>query len=121
MPSQDVWDSMSIQDRGLYLINQERIDREIKPYEGIDENVVGVAQDYAQLLYDTGKFGHTEDGTPWERLDRVDEIKNNRDFFKYAENLYAGAGSAEYIKNQLQKLYITVYIMTVFKLWPRCS
>ncbi len=110
MPSQDIWNSMSNQEKGLYLLNQERIDRGIKPYEGIDENVIGVAQDYTQLLYDTGKFGHTEDGTPWERLDKIEDIKNNRDFFKYAENLYAGAGSAEYTKEPIAKaIYNWIY------------
>ncbi len=110
MPSQAVWDSMSNQEKGLYLVNKERYDRGIKPFEGIDQNVVNVAQNYAELLYTKGKFGHNEDGSPWDRLDSVNVIKNNRDFFQYAENLYTSAGSASYTKNPIAKaIYAWIY------------
>jgi uncharacterized protein YkwD len=110
MPSQSEWDAMSNQEKALYLTNKERYDRGIKPFEGIDQDVVGVAQNYAELLYTKGKFGHTEDGSPWDRLDSVDLIKNNKDFFGYAENLYAAAGSASYTTNPIAKaIYGWIY------------
>ena len=110
LPTQATWDAMSNQEKGLYLLNKERYDRGIKPYEGADDNVINTAQTYAQLLYDTGTFGHEEDGTPWERLDRIDAIKNNRDFFPYAENLYATAGSASYTPEPIaQAIYNWIY------------
>ena len=103
MPSQAVWDTWGVQEQGLYLLNRERYDRGIKPFEGITNSVVNVAGTYAQLLYDTGTFSHTEDGTPWERLDRVSEIANNRDFFGYAENLSAHGSSVDYIANPVAR------------------
>ncbi len=110
MPSQSVWDSMDNQEKALYLLNKERYDRGIKPFEGIDQNVIDVAQAYAELLYTKGKFGHNEDGSPWERLDKVDLIKNNKDFFKYAENLYTSASTGEYTKNPIAKaIYAWIY------------
>jgi hypothetical protein len=93
MPSQNIWDTMSDQEKALYLLNKERYDRGLKPFEGIDSNVVTVAGNYAQLLYDKGTFGHNEDGSPWDRLNRVSIIRNNKDFFTYGENLYVSAGS----------------------------
>lgn len=110
MPSQAVWDGMNDQKKALYLLNKERYDRGIKPFEGVDQNVVGVAQNYADLLYNTGTFSHTEDGSPWERLDRISLIKNNRDFFSYAENLYTSASTASYTKNPIAKsIYNWIY------------
>ncbi len=110
MPSQDEWDSMSIQRKALFLLNSERYDRGIKPFEGISPDVVGVAQNYAELLYAKGKFGHREDETPWDRLDRVEAIKNNKDFLGFAENLYASGASNEYTKNPIAKaIYNWIY------------
>jgi uncharacterized protein YkwD len=110
MPSQSKWDAMSNQEKALYLTNKERYDRGIKPFEGIDSNVVNVAQNYAELLYSKGTFGHNEDGSPWERLDSVDVIKNNKDFFAYGENLYVVASKPEYTKNPIAKaIYGWIY------------
>ncbi len=96
MPSQEVWDSMSDSEKGLYLINKERYDRGLKPFDGIDPDVQSVAQQYAQTLHDTGKFAHDVDGSPWDRLDRDPKIKNNTDFFQYGENLAAFAATPNY-------------------------
>ncbi len=110
MPSQDIWNSMTIQEKGLFLLNAERYDRGIKPFEGISPDVVKVAQDYANLLYSTGKFGHNEDGTPWDRLDRIEAIKNNKDFLGFAENLYVAGASNDYTKNPIAKaIYNWIY------------
>jgi hypothetical protein len=110
MPSQSAWDAMSNQEKALYLTNKERYDRGIKPFEGIDQDVVDVAQGYAELLYTKGKFGHHEDGSPWDRLDSVEMIKNNKDFFRYGENLYTAASTANYTKNPIAKaIYAWIY------------
>lgn len=110
MPSQEIWNSMSIQERGLYLLNNERYYRGIKPYEGATQEVIDVATSYTQTLYDTDDFQHNADGTPWERLDRNEKINNNRDFFSYAENLYVHASSSGYLKNPIAKaIYGFIY------------
>lgn len=89
MPSQSVWDSMSDQEKGLFLLNAERYDRGIKPFEGIDPNVVTIAQNYAQTIYESNDFDHDLDGSPFDRLNSVTLIANNHDFFAYGENLAA--------------------------------
>lgn len=110
MPTQAVWDAMSIEQRGLYLLNNERYYRGIKPYEGISTKVSAVSQVYANLLYNTGTFGHYEDENPVARLDRDSDIANNRDFFTYAENLYAHGSSAAYAQNPIaQAIYGFIY------------
>ena len=101
LPTQAKWDSMTNQQKGLFLLNRERYDRGIKPFEGINNDVIDVAQQYANLLYTKGKFDHKEDETSHIRLERKDEIKNNKDFWQFAENLYVGATSSEYIKNPI--------------------
>ena len=110
MPSQDKWDSMTIQEKALFLLNSERYGRGVKPFEGINPDVVNVAQNYAELLYTKGKFGHNEDGTPWERLDRVSAIKENKDFLGFAENLYVEGASNEFTQNPIVKaIYNWIY------------
>jgi len=97
MPNQSTWDSMSDNEKALYLLNRERYDRGLKPFEGFHSDVVGVAQQYAQTLYDNDYFGHDYGGTtPWTRLDTVTAIRDNRDFFQYGENLHANASSYMY-------------------------
>jgi RHS repeat-associated protein len=70
MPAQDVWDRMSVQQKGLYLVNSERIARGLKPYSGFDESVVGVAQQYADYILSNNQvIGHYNDGnSPLGRL-----------------------------------------------------
>jgi len=50
LPSQTAWDSMSDGEKGLWLINRERMDRGIDPLEDIEDNVTGVAETYAIFL-----------------------------------------------------------------------
>lgn len=110
LPGQETWDGMNDQEKALYLLNRERYDRGIKPFEGYSADVSGVAQNYAQLLYDTSTFGHEEDGTPWERLDRVQAIADNQDFFSYAENLAFSASSWAYTEEPVaQSVYNWIY------------
>ncbi len=110
MPSQAVWDTMSIEQRALYLLNNERYYRGLKPFEGISSKVSAISQEYADLLYNSGTFGHNEDENPWDRLDRDSDIANNKDFFSYAENLYAHGSNVDYVKNPIaQAIYAFIY------------
>ncbi len=109
MPSQNIWNSMSNQEKGLYLVNKERYDRGLKPFEGINPSVVTIAGNYAQLLYDRGTFGHNENGSPWDRLNRVSTIKNNKDFFAYGENLYVSAGTTYTMDPIAKAIYGWIY------------
>ena len=110
MPTQEVWDAMDIQEKALFLLNRERYDRGIKPFEGIDERVVAVAEAYAAHLHDSGTFGHNEKSTPWRRLDGVAEIHANRNFFRYAENLYAFGSSVDHIATPIARaVYSWIY------------
>lgn len=110
LPSQDKWDSMSIQERGLYILNNERYYRGLKPFEGISLKVANVAKDYAELLYAKGKFGHREDGSPWDRLNRDPQIASKHDFFKYGENLYTHGSSSNYLQNPIaHAIYNFIY------------
>ena len=84
--------------------------RGLKPFEGISSRVVTVAQNYAELLYAKGKFGHKEDGTPWNRLNRDERIANNHDFFKYGENLYTHGSTSGFMKNPIaHAIYNFIY------------
>ncbi len=88
LPSQSEWDSMSDGERALWLINRERIDRGVHPLHGLEINVTGVAQYYAQYLLDTDQFSHNADGyDPWSRLNQNPAINSCHDFLSMAENL----------------------------------
>lgn len=88
LPSQGVWDGMSDDEKALWLINKEREDRGVDPLHGLETNVDGVAQYYAQYLIDNDAWGHEEDGrTPWQRLEDNPAIGACHDFLNIAENL----------------------------------
>ncbi|MGD9384305.1 MAG: hypothetical protein PVH55_09655 [Desulfobacterales bacterium] len=88
LPSQEQWDRMSDGEKALWLINHERIDREVVPLHGIESHVTGVAQYYAQFLLENNAWGHYEDGhSPWDRLNKDPTIQYCHDFLNVAENL----------------------------------
>ena len=88
LPSQAQWDCMDAGARALWLINQEREARGVDPLHGLEANVMGVAQDYADYLLAHNVFGHYEDGRdPWERLHDNPAIGACHDFLSVAENL----------------------------------
>ena len=88
LPSQTEWDNMTDAEKALWLINRERIDRGVDPLHGLESNVIGVAQTYAQYLLDNDLFAHDADGnTPWQRLDNNPAIGGCHDFLGVAENL----------------------------------
>ncbi len=88
LPPQTAWDSMSDGEKGLWLINRERMDRGIDPLEDIEDNVTGVAETYAIFLLDNDAWGHYEDGrSPWERLADNQTIGACHDQLSVSENL----------------------------------
>ncbi|MBN8587488.1 MAG: hypothetical protein J0L94_04110 [Rhodothermia bacterium] len=104
MPSQATWDAMSINEKGLYLVNAERIARAgvnyggtvVKglPLEGVNTEVTTTSQSYADYLISVNQFSHN--ATPAHPLgsgpfDRVANTipSNCREFISYSENLAA--------------------------------
>lgn len=104
MPSQVTWDAMSINEKGLYLVNAERTARAgvnyggtvVKglPLEGVNAEITTTSQSYADYLISVNQFSHN--ATPAHPLgsgpfDRVDNTipSNCREFISYAENLAA--------------------------------
>ena len=87
LPLQEEWDSMSDGKKVLWFINQERIDRGVDPLHGIEANVTGVAQTYANYLLSHDTWGHHEDGSPWDRLDDNPAIFACHDDLDVYENL----------------------------------
>jgi hypothetical protein len=87
-PSQAIWDSMSDGEKGLWIINRERIDRGIAPLEDIEANVTEVATTYANFLLENDAWGHYEDGrSPWERLEDNQTIGACHDQLSVSENI----------------------------------
>jgi len=88
LPSQAAWDAMNDGEKALWLINREREDRGVHPLHGLETNVAGVAQYYAQYLIDNNAWGHYEDGrSPWQRLSDNPAIGACHDSLNVAENL----------------------------------
>ena len=88
LPVQAEWDVMDEAEKALWLINPERSDRGIDPFEQIEANVTDVAQTYADYLLDNDAWGHYEDGrSPWVRLQDNPEIGACHDNLSVAENL----------------------------------
>ncbi len=99
MPTQAEWDAKTDGEKALWLINRERVDRGVHPLHGLESNVTGVAQGYAEYLIDNDAFGHSYDvdgdgvvEDPWDRLhDDTDiappAIVSCHDFLGIAENL----------------------------------
>ncbi len=97
LPAQATWDAMSDGEKALWLINRERLDRSVEALHGIETNVTGMAQYYADYLLENNKFSHDADGrTPWQRLSDNPTIGACQDFLNIAENLavfWTGGGS----------------------------
>jgi len=89
LPSQAEWDALSDAKKALWLINRERIDRQVVPLHGIESNVMSVAQIHAQYLMDNNAFSHYDaDGhSPHWRLENNPAIGSCNDFLNVAENL----------------------------------
>ncbi len=91
LPSQATWDGMSNSEKALTLINAERSARNVLPLEGVDLNVIGVAQAHANWLLANNLFQHTGSGgtSPSQRLAANPAIGGHQDFLSVSENLSA--------------------------------
>ena len=106
LPGQAAWDAMSENQRALWLINRERVDRGVHPMHAWEPNVTGVAQDYAQYLLDNNKTGHEADGKdPWTRLEENPAINACHDFLSIVENLAYFWSSAPNISLPLERAF----------------
>ncbi|MCB9432529.1 MAG: immune inhibitor A [Ardenticatenaceae bacterium] len=63
------WQALSAGERALWLLNDERVARDLLPYEGVNSAVTTVAQDYTQWLLDNNQFDHNLTGLLGGRLD----------------------------------------------------
>jgi len=121
LPSEEVWKQMSPEEQALYVLNKERVERGLKPFEGVEamnlhfsggepKTLSDVAQAYANLLYTKKELSHTLDGTVTQRIERVESIKNNKEPIPYNESLYASGNSFQYESIPLIKaIYNWIY------------
>jgi uncharacterized protein YkwD len=111
LPSQSTWDVLSDSNKALWLINRERLDRGLLALQGVQYNVVQVAQTYAQYLLAHDVFGHYEDGrSPWERLAADPLIGACHDFLSIAENLAVFVTSGSSIPLPVERsVYLWMY------------
>ncbi len=87
-PDQRKWNSMSDNEKALWMINDERRVRNLELLDRTEESVISVAQYFAGYLMKTETFDHLADGrSPWERLDSIPEIHTCSEFLRVAENL----------------------------------
>ena len=90
MPTQSEWNAKSNGEKTLWLVNSERTARGVLPLQGVDPNVTGVAQNYANYLLANNAFSHTANGLdPWQRLDLSLAINGHHDFLGVSENIFA--------------------------------
>ena len=73
-PSVTVWNAKSINEKALWLVNQERTARGLVPFEAVAEQVTTVAQNYCQFLIDNDTTGHYADehNPDWRLLQNSD-------------------------------------------------
>jgi hypothetical protein len=95
MPSQQsIWDGLSNGGKALYLINQERQARNVHLLDGIETNVMDVAQTYANyILSHNSGCSHAADGRTYiQRMQAKPAINSCNDGY-WSENLYCTASS----------------------------
>lgn len=100
--------TLSEDQRFLYILNAERMARGGKTYtvpatvtpigkpvEGVENTLDGVAQAFAQWLFDNNLFQHTGPGgnTPTDRINAAFS-SNCREFMGRAENIYRACGGS---------------------------
>ena len=89
LPNQATWNAMTEGERALWLINQERTARSLKPLHGLEKNVTEVAQSWAEWLLANNKFDHKINGsTPQTRLNSKPAINACHDPLNIDENLF---------------------------------
>lgn len=90
------WFLLSIQEKGLFILNSERAARGLPTFQGVSTEVVSIAQQYADALANRNSglshnlsltINGVQTSTPWERLASNQTIRNNSEFYGFAENL----------------------------------
>lgn len=111
MPDQLTWDSWTIQQQGLYLINSERQARNLTPLSGADPEVISVVTNYAEYIRSSNEvISHTRssDGaSPSDRLDENTQLVGN--YYAYYENIAAMYEPISVSKATIQAIYTWLY------------
>lgn len=129
--TQAEWDALDFQKKGLWLLNSEREARGIAKFSAIVPELVTISQDFAQYLADTGTFGHNVavadwtssfrdpacdvdgDGqvSPYDRIKCVPKLKDNTEFWAFAENLAmtSASSAAEMNEPMAWSIYSWIY------------
>nr|WP_246119382.1 DUF1566 domain-containing protein [Aliikangiella coralliicola] len=91
MPEQAQWDSYTLQQKALFLVNSERKARGLKPYAGVSPRVATVAQDFADYLRTNNEvITHTRSSDGASHQDRLEEDPYIQENHEGAfENIYA--------------------------------
>jgi uncharacterized protein YkwD len=76
-PTQQVWDGMSVNQKALWIVNQERTARGLVPFEAFAEQLISIAQDYTQFMADNDTISHFADGnSPFDRMKTNADIES---------------------------------------------
>ena len=68
-PSETVWNTMTVNQKALWIVNEERTARGLMPFEDTAQQLITIAQDYTQFLVDNDTTGHrADDKSPEIRL-----------------------------------------------------
>jgi hypothetical protein len=103
LPDQTTWDNFTDDQKGLFILNDERTARAgvnyngtaVKglPFQGVEKKVDDVAQAFADLLYTTNRFDHVINGSsPSNRIDNA-ITTSCRTFLQFSENLFIEGSS----------------------------
>jgi hypothetical protein len=109
-PTNAVWNTMSLQEKSLWIINKERVDRGLVPFEACVDELMGITQNYAQYLFDNDTTGHIADGhNALYRLQQNATV--NSCMQAYAENIaYTYSGYANAPTNAVERMiYWLIY------------
>ena len=120
MPSQATWDAMSLNEKGLYLINQERTARGVSyggttpkalPLEGINGNLRNTAQSYADYLVSLNQFTHFASPAhplgsgPFDRVANTPTVGGCSEFMNRSENIFATWGFSSMVNENAAIAY----------------
>lgn len=104
LPTQDEWSNKTPQERAFWLINKERIDREVMSLDNIEVNITDVAQYYSDYLANNNTWGHNTNGqTPWERIASNPTIGNCQDNLAVSENIAVFVSSSNSIPMSIER------------------
>ena len=124
--TQDQWDTLSPNQKALYLSNKERVDRGIKPYAAISKELKDVAEDFAKYLHDVEEsIAHVVKKDEWtgsgrsaasccgpgDRIGAKPGLGAGKEFFKFSENLaWQSAGDPARVNEpEAYSIYAWIY------------